>query len=261
MSRKPTSRRNIEIELSVVLPCLNEAATVGKCIEKAKKAIKALKIRGEVVVADNGSHDRSPQIAKSLGARVVKVEKRGYGHALIGGLTAARGRYFVMGDADDSYDFLALGSLVEKLKEGVDVVIGNRFRGGIGPGAMPWKNRWIGNPTLTAFCGLLFKTSVGDVCCGFRAMTRDAFKELELETGGMEFAVEMIALAKKAGLRLAEVPVTLEKDGRSGPSHLRGWRDGAATLLWMLEAWVRPDSRGLEPIVPKNLDKETALEK
>ena len=225
------------VVVSVILPCLNEAGTLARCIENSQMAIRSLRLMGEVIVADNGSRDGSPQIARARGARVVPVPNRGYGHALRAGLAAARGRYLVIGDSDDSYDLSALAPLVEKMKEGFDMVIGNRFSGGISPGAMPWKNRLIGNPLLTGLFRLMFGIPVGDVCCGFRAMTKETLQKLDLRTGGMESAVEMIVRAGMEGCRVGEVPVTLRKDGRKRPSHLRPWRDGAATLIWMAGGW------------------------
>ena len=223
--------------LSVLMPCLNEAETLSSCIRKARKAIAALGIDGEVLVADNGSTDGSREIAAAEGARVVDVAERGYGSALRGGIEAARGGWIVMGDADDSYDFSDLAPFVERLRSGADLVMGCRLpRGGgrIVPGAMPWKHRWIGNPVLSFLGRLLFRTGVHDFHCGLRAFSREAIRGIELRTTGMEFASEMVIRASLAGLRVEEVPVTLHRDGRSRPPHLRSWRDGWRHLRFML---------------------------
>ena len=223
-----------KIGLSVVMPCLNEAATVGICVEKALDALKLHGIRGEVVVADNGSTDGSQQIAREFGARVVPVERLGYGSALQSGIAAARGQFVLMGDADDTYDFSQLNEFVSKLREGYDLVMGNRFRGKILPGAMPAIHRYLGNPVLTGLGRLFFKSPVGDFHCGLRAFRKDAIEELELRTLGMEFATEMVVKATLLHLRIAEVPTTLSPDGRSRPPHLRTWRDGWRTLRFFL---------------------------
>jgi glycosyltransferase involved in cell wall biosynthesis len=222
------------VELSIVMPCLNEARTLPVCIEKARGFLRAHGIVGEVVVADNGSTDGSPEIAKRLGARVVHVTKRGYGSALDGGIRAARGRFVVMGDADDSYDFSALEPFVRELRAGGDVVMGNRFRGGVLPGAMPPLHRWLGNPVLSGIGRLFFRTGVGDFHCGLRGFTRAAYDKLDLHTEGMEFATEMVVKAKLKGFRLVEVPIVLHPDGRDRPPHLRSWRDGWRHLRFML---------------------------
>ena len=216
------------------MPCLNEARTLPVCIEKARGFLRAHGIVGEVVVADNGSTDGSPEIAERLGARVVHVPKRGYGSALDAGIRAARGRFVVMGDADDSYDFSALEPFVRELRAGGDVVMGNRFQGGVLPGAMPPLHRWLGNPVLSGIGRLFFRTGVGDFHCGLRGFTRAAYDKLDLHTEGMEFATEMVVKAKLKGFRLVEVPIILHPDGRDRPPHLRSWRDGWRHLRFML---------------------------
>jgi len=223
-----------EIEVSVVIPCLNESATLATCIKQAQGAIDQLGIRGEIVVADNGSTDGSQQIAADLGARIVTVERRGYGAALQGGIAASRGRYVLMGDADQSYDFTQLGAFLSKLREGFDLVMGNRFQGGIQPGAMPPLHRYLGNPVLTAVGRLFFKSPVGDFHCGLRAFRKEAIERLQLRTLGMEFASEMVVKATRFGLCLTEIPTTLAPDGRNRPPHLRTWRDGWRHLRFLL---------------------------
>ncbi len=221
-------------ELTIVMPCLNEAETIGICVKKAKGYLERRKIDGEVLVADNGSTDDSPAIAESLGARVVKVPERGYGGALLGGIAAARGRYVIMGDADDSYDFTALDLFIDKLREGYELVMGNRFKGGIRPGAMPPLHRYLGNPVLTAIGRRFFGSKIGDFHCGLRGFNREAIRRLNLTTTGMEFASEMVVKATLQKLRIAEVPTTLSPDGRTRPSHLRSWRDGWRHLRFLL---------------------------
>ena len=223
-----------DIELSVVMPCLNERATVATCVKKALGAMQQHGIRGEVIVADNGSTDGSPQIATAHGARVVLVEIRGYGSALRGGIRAARGRYVLMGDADDSYDFTQAHLFVNKLREGYDLVMGNRFKGGILPGAMPPLHQYLGNPVLTAVARLFFKAPIGDIYCGLRAFRREVVEQLGLRTQGMEYANEMVVKATTFGLRITEIPTTLSPDGRGRPPHLRTWRDGWRTLRFLL---------------------------
>jgi glycosyltransferase involved in cell wall biosynthesis len=223
-----------DIELTVVMPCLNEAATVGVCVNKARGAMERHGIRGEVVVADNGSTDGSQQIAAEAEARVVRVETRGYGSALRAGIAAARGRYVLMGDADNSYDFTRLDEFVGKLREGYDLVMGNRFQGGILPGAMPPLHRYLGNPVLTGIGRLFFKSPVGDFHCGLRAFRKDAIERLGLRTLGMEFASEMVVKATRFGLRVTEIPTTLAPDGRGRAPHLRPWRDGWRHLRFLL---------------------------
>jgi glycosyltransferase involved in cell wall biosynthesis len=222
------------IELSVVMPCLDESATVGTCVRKALDTMERHGICGEVIVADNGSTDGSRQIAEKCGARVVPIETRGYGSALRGGIAAARGRFVLMGDADDSYDFTQLHTFVIKLREGYELVMGNRFQGGILPGAMPPLHRYLGNPVLTAIGRLFFKSPVGDFHCGLRAFRKDAIERLGLRTLGMEFASEMVVKATAFGLRVTEIPTTLSPDGRDRASHLRTWRDGWRHLRFLL---------------------------
>ena len=222
------------LELSIVMPCLNEAETLATCIRKAQSFLSGAGIAGEVVIADNGSTDGSPGIAASLGARVVNVEAKGYGSALRGGIEAARGRFVIMGDADDSYDFAALTPFVERLRAGDQLVMGNRFRGGIAPGAMPSLHRYLGNPVLTSIGRLFFGSPCGDFHCGLRGFEREAILGLGLRTTGMEFASEMVVRATLDELRIVEVPTTLSKDGRNRPPHLRSWRDGWRHLRFLL---------------------------
>jgi glycosyltransferase involved in cell wall biosynthesis len=227
-------RTGEDIELSVVMPCLNEKATVSTCVKKALGAMARHGIRGEVIVADNGSTDGSQQIAAESGARVVPIETRGYGSALRGGIAAARGRFVLMGDADDSYDFTQVHMFVSKLREGYDLVIGNRFQGGILPGAMPPLHKYLGNPVLTAVARLFFRAPIGDIYCGLRAFRREAIEHLGLRTQGMEYANEMVVKATTFSLRITEIPTTLSPDGRGRPPHLRTWRDGWRTLRFLL---------------------------
>jgi len=229
--REPESS---SLEVSVVMPCLNEAATLETCVRKARLTLEKLGLRGEVIIADNGSTDGSVEIAERLGARVVSVASRGYGSALRGGIAAARSEFIVMGDADDSYDFTAIGPFIEKLREGSDVVMGNRFKGGIAPGAMPFLHRYLGNPVLTWLGQLFFQSSCGDFHCGLRAFRKGAVEQLGLRTKGMEFASEMVVKATLFGLRMTEVPTTLSPDGRGRPPHLRTWRDGWRHLRFLL---------------------------
>lgn len=227
------SANGIQPLVSVVMPCLDEAATVARCVARSLEALASLGCAGEVVVGDNGSRDGSPDIARAAGARVVHVAERGYGACLRGAIEASRGRLVVMGDADDSYDFGELGSFVEQLEAGYDVVIGNRFRGRIEPGAMPRLNRYLGNPVLSRIGGLLFGSAVGDFHCGLRGLSRQAWDRLDLRAPGMEFATEMVARALQMRLRVGEVPVTLRRDGRGHRSHLRPVRDGLRHLRLM----------------------------
>jgi glycosyltransferase involved in cell wall biosynthesis len=220
--------------LTILMPCLNEAETLARCISKAKSFLICNSIRGEIVVADNGSSDGSQQIAEACGARVVTVSAAGYGNALRGGISAARGNYIVMGDSDDSYDFSRLELFLEKLEQGFDLVMGNRFRGGIGPHAMPALHRYLGNPVLTAVGRIFFGSPCGDFHCGLRAFRRDSILRLGLQAPGMEFASEMIVKATLQGLRIAEVPTTLSQDGRGRAPHLRSWRDGWRHLRFLL---------------------------
>jgi hypothetical protein len=223
-----------EIELSIVMPCLNEAETLARCIRAANAFLAEHGVAGEVIVADNGSTDGSQQIANAMGARIVGVPARGYGAALIGGIAAARGRYVVMGDADDSYDFTGLMPFVDALRGGAELVMGNRFRGGIAAGAMPVLHRRLGNPVLSFLGRAFFGVPVGDFHCGLRGFRRDAILALGLTAPGMEFASEMVVKAAIARLDIREVPTTLRPDGRSRPPHLRTWRDGWRHLRFLL---------------------------
>jgi glycosyltransferase involved in cell wall biosynthesis/uncharacterized membrane protein YbaN (DUF454 family) len=225
------------VDLTILMPCLNEAETLACCIEKAKTGIQKSGVAGEILIADNGSTDGSQAIAEKNGARVAAVREKGYGSALIGGTRAAQGKWILMGDADDSYDFSEAYRFVGKFKEGYDLVMGCRLPSGGGrimPGAMPWKNRWIGNPVLTFIGRLFFKCPAHDFHCGLRGFTKEAFEALDLQTTGMEFASEMVIKATFKKLKMTEVPVTLSKDGRSRPPHLKPWRDGWRHLRFML---------------------------
>jgi hypothetical protein len=222
------------VELTILMPCLDEAATVATCVDKARGFLNRTGIEGEILVADNGSSDGSPEIAKAAGARVVHIAERGYGNALIGGIDAARGRFVIMADADGSYDFSQLDAFVEALRAGNTMVIGHRFRGGIRPGAMPFLHRYLGNPLLSFAGRLLFSTGIGDFHCGLRGVDRAAAAQLGLHAPGMEFASEMIVKAKLAGWRIGEVPTVLSPDGRSRAPHLRSWRDGWRHLRFLL---------------------------
>jgi hypothetical protein len=222
------------LDLTVVMPCLNEAATIGICIRKAMDSIERLGLAGEVVIADNGSTDGSQQIAEELGARVVPVERRGYGAALTGGIAAARGRWVIMGDADDSYDFSKLEPFVEELRSGYDLVAGNRFKGGIRPGAMPWLHKRLGNPMLSFIGKRLYGTPCGDIYCGLRGFDREKIERLDIRSSGMEFAIEMIVKATMQGLRVTEVPTTLSPDAEGREPHLNTWRDGWRSVRLLL---------------------------
>ncbi len=221
-------------ELTVLMPCLNEAETLARCIEKAQRGLRAADVCGEVLIADNGSSDGSPEIARAAGARVIHVSARGYGAALRAGIDAADGRCVIMGDADDSYDWTQIAPFVEQLRAGAQLVMGTRLKGTILPGAMPPLHRWLGNPVLTAIGNLLFRTRISDFHCGMRAFERDAVRSLNLQTSGMEFATEMVVKASLHRLRMAEVPITYHPDGRSRKPHLRTWRDGWRHLIFML---------------------------
>ncbi|MER7502118.1 glycosyltransferase family 2 protein [Nonomuraea pusilla] len=222
------------MELTVVMPCLNEAETVEVCVRKALACMEEHGVQGEVLIADNGSTDGSQQLAREAGARVVHVEEKGYGNALMGGIRAARGKYVIMGDADDSYDFTSLMPFVEQLRDGADLVMGNRFKGGIAPGAMPPLHRYLGNPVLSFVGRLFFPSVIGDFHCGLRGFRRDSILRLGLQTSGMEFASEMVVRSTLAKLDVREVPTTLSPDGRSRPPHLRSWRDGWRHLRFLL---------------------------
>ncbi len=221
-------------ELSVIMPCLNEALTLETCIRKARSFLDHSGVRGEIVVGDNGSTDGSQEIARRNGARVIDVPTRGYGAALSAASQAARGRFIIMADSDNSYDFTDLMPFLEKLREGFDLVMGNRFAGGIKPGAMPWKNKMIGNPALSGLGRLFFRTAARDFHCGIRGYSREAFDRMDLRTTGMEFASEMLIKATLLGMRVTEVPTILSPDGRDRPPHLRPWRDGWRHLRFML---------------------------
>jgi glycosyltransferase involved in cell wall biosynthesis len=221
-------------ELSVVMPCLNEAATIAICIKKAQGSFERLGIDGEVVVADNGSTDGSQAIAEELGARVVPVAARGYGSALTDGIDAARGRWVIMGDADDSYDFANLEPFVRRLQDGYELVNGNRFKGGIREGAMPWLHRWLGNPVLSFVGRRLYGTPCGDIYCGLRGFDREKVAALDIRSSGMEFAIEMIVKATMQGLRVTEVPTTLSPDAEGREPHLNTWRDGWRSIRLLL---------------------------
>lgn len=222
------------VDVSVVIPCLNEANSIGFCVDKAVHALAGSKLRGEVVVADNGSTDGSVEIAEQRGARVVHVKERGYGAALHAGIAASSGSFIVMGDADDSYDFGDVPRFVEAARQGYDVVMGNRFRGGIKPGAMPALHQYLGNPGLTALLNLLFGMNIGDCYCGMRGFTRALYDRLDVRSTGMEFALEMIIKAAQIGARITEIPIVLWPDKRGRPPHLRSFRDGWRSLRFML---------------------------
>ena len=222
------------LELSIVLPCLNEAETLEACVKKARQALSDGHIDGEIIIADNGSTDGSEAIAKRMGVRLVEIKGKGYGSALMGGILAARGKYIIMGDADDSYDFTQTPLFLEKLREGFDLVMGNRFKGGIKPGAMPLLHKYLGNPVLTRVGRLFFGSVCGDFHCGLRGFTKKAFLRCGLRTTGMEFASEMVVKATLFKMRITEVPTTLSPDGRSRRPHLRTWRDGWRHLRFML---------------------------
>ncbi len=222
------------MEVSVVIPCLNEANSVAHCVDKARKAFEAAGLCGEVVVADNGSTDGSIQIAEEHGARVIRVAERGYGAALRAGIAGSRGPFIIMGDADDSYDFSDVPRFVEMYRQGYDVIMGNRFRGKIKPGAMPWHHKYIGNPGLTALLNLFFHARIGDSHCGMRGFTRAIYNRMDLRSTGMEFASEFVIKAAQLGARMTEIPITLWADKRSRPPHLRSFRDGWRHLRFML---------------------------
>ncbi|NJK68264.1 MAG: glycosyltransferase family 2 protein [Microcoleus sp. CSU_2_2] len=234
MAEQTNASGEYTLELSILMPCLNEAETLEICIEKAQKSLRELDLVGEVIIADNGSTDGSQDIATRMGARVVPVTAKGYGSALMGGIIAARGVYMIMGDADDSYDFSNLGAFVEKLRGGCDLVMGNRFQGGIKPGAMPPLHKYLGNPVLTWVGRLFFASPAGDFHCGLRGFRRDSILKLDLQTTGMEFASEMVVKASLYKLQITEVPTVLSPDGRSRPPHLRTWRDGWRHLRFLL---------------------------
>lgn len=225
---------NGPFKVSIVMPCLNEAETLATCIRKAKNFLSENLIKGEIIVADNGSTDGSQKIAKEMGARVVHVIQKGYGNALQGGFEAAQSPYIVMGDADDSYDFSDLMKFINALDEGYELVMGNRFKGGIMPGAMPFLHRYLGNPVLSWIARLFFKSNIEDFHCGLRGFKKDALTRLNLRTTGMEFASEMVVKATMKNLKITEVPIILYPDGRTRPPHLRTWSDGWRHLRFLL---------------------------
>jgi glycosyltransferase involved in cell wall biosynthesis len=233
-SASPSSRVVSPVEVSVVIPCLNEAKSIGLCVDKALRALAESNLRGEVVVADNGSTDGSVEVAESRGARVVRVQERGYGAALNAGIASSTGAFIVMGDADDSYDFADVPRFVEAARKGYEMVMGNRFRGGIKPGAMPALHRYFGNPGLTAVLNLFFAVGIGDSYCGMRGFTRALYDRLDVRSTGMEFALEMIIKAGQIGARITEIPIILWPDKRGRPPHLRSFRDGWRSLRFML---------------------------
>jgi glycosyltransferase involved in cell wall biosynthesis len=224
----------MSVVLSVVMPCLNEAETLAICIKKAETFFIESGIAGEVLIADNGSTDGSQEIAKNLNACVINVSEKGYGAALRAGITASKGKYVIMGDADDSYDFSDLSIFIAKLEEGNDLVMGNRFEGGISKGAMPFLHKYLGNPVLSFIGRLFFKIPVGDFHCGLRGFTKDAFNKMELRTSGMEFASEMVVKASLLKMKITEVPIKLHKDGRTREPHLNTWTDGWRHLRFLL---------------------------
>jgi glycosyltransferase involved in cell wall biosynthesis len=234
-----STRPDGSVDISVVMPCLNEERTLGTCIAKARGALDAIGTLAEIVVADNGSTDASVRVAEEGGARVVHVARRGYGSALQAGIESARGQFIIIGDADDSYDFAGIAPFIAKLRDGADLVMGNRFKGGIEPGAMPWLHRYIGNPILSGILNLLFRTPVGDSHCGLRGFRKTAYAAWRLTTPGMEFASEMVVRACLLGHAVTEVPTTLKKDGRDRPPHLRSFRDGWRHLRFLLMASPR----------------------
>jgi glycosyltransferase involved in cell wall biosynthesis len=245
VSLPPTAEPDGPLDVSIVVPCLNEAKTLPLCIPVALQALAELRrtrgFSGEVVVSDNGSTDGSPEVARALGARVVRCRRRGYGAALTAGIQEAAGRFIVMGDADGSYDFLEAVPMVEKLAEGFDLCMGSRFAGEIKPGAMPWKNQHIGNPLLTGILNLFFRSGLSDAHCGLRAFTKQAFLAINPTSKGMEFASEMVIKPTLLGLKCTEVPVTLHPDSRGRPPHLRPWRDGWRHLRYLVmlsPAWL-----------------------
>ena len=223
------------MELTILMPCLNEEKTIGDCIKQAKKFIEKNNLSAEILIADNGSTDNSVKIAESLGARVVAISKKGYGNALKGGIKEARGKYIIMGDCDMSYDFLNLELFLEMLRQGIDFVIGNRFKGGIKKGAMPKLHRYFGVPILSFIGRIIYGVKIGDFHCGLRGFSSDAVRSLNLKSEGMEFATEIIGAFSKKGFKIIEIPTVLNKDLRNGRSHLRSFRDGFRHLVLMLK--------------------------
>ena len=234
MSESQASGGSESYEVSVILPCLNEAETVETCVKKALSTFEKLGVRGEVVVVDNGSSDGSQQLAEACGARVIDESRKGYGSALMRGAEEARSPFLIMADADDSYDLTDLERFIDELKKGADLVMGSRFAGGIEPGAMPWLHRWIGNPVLSGILNVLFRPGISDAHCGMRGFTKDAYRRMQLQTTGMEFASEMVIKAALGNMKITEIPIVLHPDGRSRPPHLRSFRDGWRHLRFML---------------------------
>ena len=232
MQEKDQSKK--DIELSIVMPCLNELETIGICIRKAKTFLAENQVSGEIVVSDNGSTDGSDKLARELGARVVYEKEKGYGSALMKGISEAKGKYIIMGDSDDSYDFLSIKPFLDKLRRGNDLVMGNRFAGGLQKGAMPFLNKYIGNPFLSGIGKLFFKSKVSDFHCGLRGFSKEAYKKMNMQTKGMEFASEMVVKATLLKMNIAEVPTTLSQDGRSRRPHLRPFNDGWRHLRFLL---------------------------
>ena len=228
------AENEFKYELTILMPCLNEAETLETCIKKAQTFLYENNVDGEILIADNGSIDGSIEIARNNGARVVNVETKGYGAALIAGCNAAWGKYVIMGDSDDSYDFLNLMPFVEKLREGYDLVMGNRFKGGIEKGAMPFSHRYIGNPVLSFIGRSFYHSKIGDFHCGLRGYNTERMRSIDLKTTGMEYASEMVVKSTLYGFKIAEVPTTLKKDGRSHAPHLHTWRDGWRHLKFLL---------------------------
>ena len=224
----------MKLELSILMPCLNEEETIGVCINNAKTYLLNSSIQGEIIIADNGSEDKSIEIAIQSGAKVVNIDKKGYGAAILGGVAEAKGTYIIMGDSDCSYDFLHLDPFVHQLRKGKQLVMGNRFKGGVKKGAMPFLHKYLGNPVLSFIGRLFFKIPIGDFHCGLRGFDRNSIIKLGLQTSGMEFASEMIVKSSLAKLSIVEVPTTLSPDGRSRPPHLRTWRDGWRHLRFLL---------------------------
>lgn len=222
------------MELTILMPCLNEEETIRKCVVKAQCALESNDIDGEILIADNGSIDSSPTIAKSLGARVIHVVEKGYGKAIRAGIEQAKGKYVIMGDSDDSYDFTDILPFINRLRDGYDLVMGNRFKGGIERNAMPFLHKYLGNPILSFIGRLFFKINIGDFHCGLRGFNRSSIMDIGLCSSGMEFASEMIVKSSLNNLKIAEVPIKLYPDGRSGRSHLRTWRDGWRHLRFLL---------------------------
>ena len=243
----PCNMEHPELIVSVVFPCLNEAETLGACIRHAQAALAAHHIEGEILVADNGSSDGSQAICRVHQVRLIDVKRCGYGHALRAGIEASVGRFVVIADCDGSYALEDIPTVLRKLEAGYDLVVGNRFLGGIANGAMPWKNRYLGNPALSTIGRMLFGSPIGDFQCGLRGFRRTAFNQMGLQSGGMEFATETIIKATRKGMRIAEIPTTLKQAGRSRAPHLRPWRDGLRHLRLMLSHAISDDN--LSPLL------------